>query len=138
MQGEMLGMQEKMNVLEKKNFIFEDANKKFDIRLHSLSSDTKERAFSRLIADFSNDNSIDNSRTIENIECNFRPTLLKERDSKSPENILQEEWENILQEEIEFIDDEKTNEKSEEECTKEQNFNDKSEKSDEKSENARG
>merc|ERR1712128_26025 len=137
MQGEMLGMQEKMNVLEKKNFIFEDANKKFDIRLHSLSSDTKERAFSRLIADFSNDNSIDNSRTIENIECNFRPTLLKERDSKSPENILQEEWENILQEEIEFIDDEKTNEKSEEECTKEQKFNDKSEKSDEKSENAR-
>merc|ERR1712179_418024 len=99
--------------------------------------ETKEHAFSRLLSGLSNENNIDNSRTIENIECTYRPTLLKERDSKSPENILQEEWENILQEEIEFIDDEKTNEKSEEECTKEQNFNDKSDKSDEKSENAR-
>merc|ERR1712142_910574 len=143
MQSEMLGMQEKMKVLEKKNFIFEDANKrvdirlhrlddfnkKFDARLHSLCTETKEHAFSRLIGDFSNDNNIDNSITIENIECAFRPALLKERDSKSPENILFEE--------IEFVDDEKTNEKSEDECTKEQNFDDNSEESDEKSENAR-
>merc|ERR1712042_186109 len=143
MQSEMLGMQEKMKVLEKKNFIFEDANKrvdirlhrlddfnkKFDARLHSLCTETKEHAFSRLIGDFSNDNNIDNSITIENIECAFRPTLLKERDSKSPENILFEE--------IEFVDDEKTNEKSEDECTKEQNFDDNLEESDEKSENAR-
>merc|ERR1712179_341150 len=132
-----------MKALEKKNFMFEDINKKVDIRLHrlddfnkkfdsrlrSLSTETKEHAFSRLLSGFSNENNIDNSRTIENIECTYRPTLLKERDSKSPENILQEE--------IEFIDDEKTNEKSEDECTKEQNVEDNSVENDEKSENAR-
>merc|ERR1712179_701677 len=140
-----------MKALEKKNFMFEDINKKVDIRLHrlddfnkkfdsrlrSLSTETKEHAFSRLLSGFSNENNIDNSRTIENIECTYRPTLLKERDSKSPENILQEEIENILQEEIEFIDDEKTNEKSEDECTKEQNVEDNSVENDEKSQNAR-
>merc|ERR1711915_548028 len=143
MQSEMLGMQEKMKSLEMKSFINEninrkvdirlhrldDFNKKFDARLHSLCTETKEQAFSRLLGDFNNDNSIDNSRTIENLECALRPTLYKERDSKSPEKIFQDD--------NDILDDEKTNEKSEDECTKEQTSGDNSDENDEKSENAR-
>merc|ERR1711874_752572 len=143
MQSEMLGMQEKMKSLEMKNIINEninrkvdirlhrldDFNKKFDARLHSLCTETKEHAFSRLLGDFTNDNSIDNSRTIENLECALRPTLYKERDSKSPENIYLDD--------NEILEDEKTNEKSEDECTKEQTSGDSSDENDEKSENAR-
>merc|ERR1711915_981384 len=91
--------------------------------------ETKEQAFSRLLGDFNNDNSIDNSRTIENLECALRPTLYKERDSKSPEKLFQDD--------NDILDDEKTNEKSEDECTKEQTSGDNSDENDEKSENAR-